>query len=204
MPIKAIIGLGNPGDNYRQTRHNVGFMIVDRLAQLCSITHFREKFCCLWEKKGYANQTIYLVKPQTYMNRSGKGIRPFLDYFKITPEEILIIHDDLDLPLGRIKLVREGGDGGHKGIQSIIKELKSRSFKRLKIGIGRPQKDESIEQFVLSPFYQDEIEDLEEVLKAGTEGVMIAIEKGIDRAMNSVNTFSLQISGHAAGRHNKP
>ncbi len=121
------------------------------------------------------------------MNRSGAGVKPFLDFFKIQASEILVVHDDLDLPLGRLKLAKRGGSGGHKGVKSIIDTLGTQEFNRLKVGIGRPQRGEEIEDFVLSPFYQEDLEIVSTVLESGTKALKLVLEKGVESAMNEIN-----------------
>jgi len=191
MPVKAFIGLGNPGSKYANTRHNIGFMVLDKLVGKLGGDISRSKFSGLWGQVTIGDRRIYFLKPQTYMNLSGESVGQFLAYFKIKPSEILIIHDDLDLPLGRIKLVRKGGSGGHKGIRSVIAILGTENFCRMKIGIGRPRYGEDVEKFVLSPFYSDEKETLEKIVEIAVHGLIMVAEKGIDRAMNVLNAIKM-------------
>ncbi len=187
MPIDAFVGLGNPGLEYIDTRHNVGFRVIDRVCAMFGGDVKRSKFSGLWGEVRIGKDRIYVLKPQTYMNRSGESVRKFVGYFKIPPANIVVVHDDLDLPLGRIKLVRKGGAGGHKGVRSIIEALGTEHFPRMKIGIGRPRHGENVEKFVLGPFYPDEREAVEEMIEIAAEGLVMVVEKGLDHAMNVIN-----------------
>ncbi len=190
--IKVIVGLGNPGPRYANTRHNVGFMVVDKLAERFRIGITRSRFSGLWGDVNIGDDRVYLLKPQTYMNRSGQSVGGFIKYFKIPTTSMLVIHDDLDLPLGRIKLVRRGGAGGHRGVKSIMEVLGTNEFNRMKIGIGRPRYNEDIEGYVLSPFYADERKTLSKVLDTAVEGIVLVVREGLERAMNVVNAFKLE------------
>ncbi|HDM76920.1 MAG TPA: aminoacyl-tRNA hydrolase, partial [Deltaproteobacteria bacterium] len=165
--------------------------VLDKLVGKLGGDISRSKFSGLWGQVIIGDARIYLLKPQTYMNLSGESVGRFLDYFKIKPSEMLIIHDDLDLPLGRIKLARKGGSGGHKGIKSIIAILGTENFCRMKIGIGRPRYGEDVEKFVLSPFYSDEEQALEKILEIAVDGLIMIAEKGIDKAMNVLNAIKM-------------
>ena len=132
-----------------------------------------------------------LLFPLTFMNRSGEAVRASADYYNIEPEDILVIHDDIDLPVGRIKVVRGSGSGGHKGVQSIINHLDSTQFQRVKIGIGRPRYDEAVEDYVLAPFYSDEREMIEDVLHMAVQACELFVSEGIEPAMNKINCQNL-------------
>ncbi len=191
MAIRAFIGLGNPGPEYSNTRHNLGFMILDELARKFGEEIGARRFSGVVGDIRIGEEKVSLLKPPTLMNRSGDSVSQFLRYFKIRPENSLVIHDDLDLPVGRLKLVRKGGAGGHKGVKSIIEVLGTENFARLKVGIGRPRFGENIEKFVLSPFYPDEREVIEKVIDVAVDGLVMTIEKGLDRAMNVINSYKL-------------
>lgn len=139
----------------------------------------------------FAGTEIMLLRPGTFMNESGKSIKACVDFYHLEPQDILIIHDDLDLSLGRLKMVRNGGTGGHKGVRSIIDHVGSRAFYRLKIGIGRPRCGEAIEDYVLSPFYKEEEEIIEKVLETGVWACKLFISQGVDSAMNQINCLNL-------------
>ena len=191
MPVEAFVGLGNPGIEYIDTRHNVGFCVIDRVCAMFGGDVKRSKFSGLWGEVRIGEDRIYVLKPQTYMNKSGESVRKFLDYFKISPSNVVVVHDDLDLPLGRIKLVRKGGAGGHKGVRSVIDALGTEHFPRMKIGIGRPRYGENVERFVLSPFYPEEREVVKEIIDTAAEGLIMVVEKGLDHAMNVINARKL-------------
>ena len=150
-----LAGLGNPGPDYHLTRHNAGFLLLDHLAAVNGWRIDTLKMQGLFGQGRLRGCQLFLVKPQTYMNRSGECVRPFLEYFKIPQTNLLVLHDDIDLAAGRIKVVRRGGAGGHNGIRSIIQHLGTQDFARLKIGIGRPVADaaghaQAVDRFVLS------------------------------------------------------
>ena len=134
--MKLIVGLGNPGKEYQNTRHNVGFMAIDKIAEYLKVEISKEKFSGLYCKTTYNDEQIILLKPQKYMNLSGEVVRPFVDYFKIPIENILIISDDLDLPSGKLKLKYKGSCGGHNGLRNIEQNLNTQDYKRIKIGIA--------------------------------------------------------------------
>ncbi len=200
MPTKTFIGLGNPGPGYSDTRHNIGFMVVDRLAAMLELEINRHGFSGLWNVVRIGEDKVFLLKPQTYMNRSGESVRKFLNYYKIPHTDIVVIHDDLDLVLGRIKLVKKGGSGGHRGVKSIIEALGTENFPRMKIGIGRPRYNEDIEKFVLTSFYPDERNAVAKVIDVAADGLLMVVKKGLDRAMNVINSFRLPESDEGKER----
>ena len=140
----------------------------------------------------FGDKEVILLRPITFMNQSGRSIKACVDFFGITTKNILIIHDDIDLPVGRIKAVRNGGAGGHRGVLSIIQQLGSNEFHRIKIGIGRPSHGETIEDYVLSPFYGDEKDIKEKVIQIGVWACELFVSGGIDTAMNNVNCYNLK------------
>lgn len=152
--MKCIVGLGNPGKEYEKTRHNVGFMVVDAIAKELKLD-FKKKFSADIAKGSYNGETIVLVKPLTYMNNSGDAVRMVTDFYQIDHEDIIIVYDDMDLPIGKIRLRQKGGAGGHNGIKSIIAHLNHQIFKRLRIGIGSIEKDDVIKH-VLGNFSKEE------------------------------------------------
>ena len=152
--MKMIVGLGNPGKEYENTRHNIGFMMVDEYARRYNITSFKNKFNGLYAKIYRNGEYFILLKPLSYMNLSGTVVKRYASFFKIKPEDILVIHDDLDLPVGKIKIKFKGSSGGHNGIQNIIDNLNTSYFPRFKIGIGKnPQI--MIKDYVLGKFKRD-------------------------------------------------
>ena len=190
-----IVGLGNPESNYEATRHNIGFMVIDRWCRSLGVQLSRQRFQSRNTLTRIQDNKVMLLCPLTFMNRSGEAVRACVDYYDLEPENILIIHDDIDLPVGRIKVVRNSGPGGHKGIRSIIDHLGSMQFQRVKIGIGRPRYDEAIENYVLAPFYKDERNIIEDVRHMATEACELFVLRGIEPAMNQINCQNLANEG---------
>lgn len=183
--VKAIIGLGNPGEEYRDTRHNVGFMVIDSLIERLNCGHKQERcFSYVYRCNG---DSVVLAKPQTYMNLSGNAVLNILRDFKLVPEEILVIYDDLDLPFGTVKLRKSGSSGGHRGINSIIQKIKTENFPRLRVGIGRPVNREDVSDYVLSPFKGEERLMVERIIAHCDECILNVLKYGIDKAMNLCN-----------------
>lgn len=150
--MKMVIGLGNPGRQYEATRHNIGFMVVGRLADEQGIRVSKKVFSSLWSKGMVAGREVMFLLPQEFMNRSGGAVQEAASYYRVSSEELLVVHDDLDLPLGRVKVDFDSGGAGHRGVGSIIEALGTKKFHRVRIGIGRPVRKEEVEGFVLSPF----------------------------------------------------
>src|SRR5690625_119787 len=167
--MKCIIGLGNPGEKYEKTRHNVGFQVIDELAKRHHISLQKSKFKCDYEKFHYDDDSVLFVKPQTFMNLSGEGIQPFMHFFKIELEDILVIYDDLDLLIGKIRLRQTGGHGSHNGIKSIIQHVGTKDFKKLRIGIGRPTHPMSVVDYVLQPFSKMERENVDQMIQRSAD-----------------------------------
>ncbi|MGD8315674.1 MAG: aminoacyl-tRNA hydrolase [Syntrophobacterales bacterium] len=178
-----VVGLGNPGKTYQHTRHNVGFMVVDRLAGTHSIKVTRERFSSFWAPGEIAGRKVLLAKPQTFMNRSGQAVAALMAYYKLAVQDLLVIHDDLDVDFGSIKIVRSGGSGGHRGIRSIHEILKENQYVRVKVGIGRPRFNEAVEDYVLSPWYEDQREQVVEMVDYTAEAVTAIIADGLEKAM---------------------
>ncbi|MCL1632466.1 aminoacyl-tRNA hydrolase [Sporolactobacillus sp. CPB3-1] len=155
--MKVIVGLGNPGSEYAHTRHNIGFEVIDSISGQSGIHLQKNKFNALFGKGTVNGETLLLVKPLTYMNASGEAVAPLLRFFKVTAGDLLVIHDDMDLPVGKIRLRQKGSSGGHNGIKSIIQHIKTQEFARIKVGIGHPQHTrESVVRYVLQGFSNDE------------------------------------------------
>jgi len=185
--IIAVVGLGNPGKQYETTRHNVGFRVLDRLALSLSVKLEGRKFPAQWGTCSIDRQKVFLLKPLTFMNRSGEAVSQMLRYFKILPNQVLVIHDDLDLALGRIRLVQKGGAGGHRGVASIMECIEDQDFARLRLGIGRPLHDETVEAYVLHSPYPEQETAFEEMIKRGAEAAKTVLLSGMVRAMNVFN-----------------
>jgi PTH1 family peptidyl-tRNA hydrolase len=182
-----IAGLGNPGLRYKSTRHSIGFMVLHRWAKLLDIRLSSRAFQGKGGRARVREREIVLLCPQTYMNESGRSVRACVDFYRIEAEDILVVHDDIDLDLGRIKVVRNGGGGGHKGVLSIFQHLGTRAFDRVKVGVGRPRYDEPIDEFVLSPFYKDEEEIVEKVIEGAIRACELFVGQGVVSAMNFIN-----------------
>lgn len=181
------VGLGNPGAEYRRNRHNVGFMVVNALAESAEIPIRRVSFRALVGKGTLAGESVILAKPQTFMNKSGEAVAPLLRFYKIPVEHLLVIHDDLDLPFGTLRLRPSGGTGGQKGMESIVAKLGTREFARLRVGIGRPPGRMDPSDYVLHDFDPPQEEMLPEILHHAVSAVSMFIQEGIEQAMNDFN-----------------
>ncbi|ACX53151.1 peptidyl-tRNA hydrolase [Ammonifex degensii KC4] len=186
--LKAVVGLGNPGPAYADTRHNLGFMVLDRLARQVGVSFAKEvKLCSRLAVLRLEDREVYLLKPQTYMNLSGEAVKLLVEKKELFPEEILVIYDDLDLPLGRLKLALSGSSGGHRGMGSVLESLGTTSVPRLRLGIGRPPAGLDPATYVLSPFAPEEREELDRVLERAVAAVECALQEGMAQAMNKFN-----------------
>ena len=182
--MKLIVGLGNPGKEYIYTRHNVGYLVLDSYNK---DEKWKEKFQALYIEKRIDGEKIIFVKPLTYMNLSGNSVQQFVSYYDIKIEDILIIHDDLDLPFGKYKLKKDSSAGGHNGIKSIINRLNSNGFCRLKIGISN-NKSIDTKDYVLGSFSKEEMDSLNKSLDTYNKIINCFIKEGIDRTMNIYNS----------------
>ncbi len=184
-----IAGLGNPGKQYDMTRHNIGFEVIDYVSKELGVKVNKLKFKSLYGEAKIGTEKVYLIKPQTYMNLSGDSIREFSSFYKIPPENIIIISDDVSLPIGKIRIRTKGSAGGHNGLKSIIYQLNSDNFPRIRIGVGAPEhSDYDLADFVLGRFTKDEIPVLEDAIIKTSKAIDEIILNGIDRAMNKYNT----------------
>lgn len=187
-----IAGLGNQGSKYDNTRHNVGFRVIDELARRWCVDIEREKWNSLFCRTQLFDQVVLFLKPMTFMNLSGRGIVEFFHFFKIHPDQLMVIHDDLDMVPGRVKLVKGGGTGGHKGIKSLVQHLGTKDFYRLKIGIGRPGQGEvphhvPVEKYVLGRMGESELKVLDSRYDYIEEGVRFFFEGDHGKAMSLLN-----------------
>ena len=182
--MKVIVGLGNPGIRYQWTRHNIGFRVVDRLAEINHIILSKKRFKSIYGTGQIDSQKVALLKPMTFMNRSGEAVRKAVDFLQVGIEDLVVIHDDLDLPFGRLRFKRRGGDGGHQGVRSIIESMGGNAFLRLKVGIGRPSEGVDPSDHVLSSFNETEGPCLEKTISKAAESLMVMLVKGIEAAMN--------------------
>jgi PTH1 family peptidyl-tRNA hydrolase len=181
-----IVGLGNPGENYRFTRHNVGFRVVEALVIRHKVK-LREKDEAIWGSFRLDGHEVFLFFPQTFMNESGRAVGPFARYQQIPLEQVLVISDDLDLPVGKTRLKISGGSGGHHGLDSIISHLGSSSFPRLRIGVGKPPSASEGPDHVLSTFHPDDKPKMEQAIDRAIKGVETYILKGSETAMREIN-----------------
>lgn len=185
-----IVGLGNPGREYANSRHNVGFMALNNLAGKLGEPFNKVESKALISKCTYQDRHLVLAKPQTYMNLSGRAVSSLLRYYKVPLEHLLVAYDDVDLPLGTIRLRPGGGSAGQKGMQSIIEQLGTEEFGRLRIGIGRPPGRMEAAAYVLQDFNRNEQEELSMVLNSATSAILTFITEGLEKAMNLYNPRS--------------
>lgn len=185
-PEWLVVGLGNPGPEYRGTRHNVGFELIDRLGERHRIKLDRSKHQARYGVGTLFDTAVVLVKPLTFMNLSGRAVAPLMREYGLTPEKVLVVADDTDLAPGRLRLRAEGSAGGHNGHKSLIASLGTQSYPRLKIGIGRTAKDETIDH-VLGPFRPDERPDIEAALKRSETAIETLFHRGLEAAMQETN-----------------
>ena len=182
-----IVGLGNPGREYKDNRHNVGFMLIDRLSVRLNARLSRVQARALVGSVNYEGDKLILAKPQTYMNLSGQSIQGLARFYKLPLENMIVAHDDLDLPFGTIRIRPGGGPGGQKGVASTIERLGSKDFRRLRIGIGRPPGRMAAADYVIQNFAQAELTLLSEILDHAANAVLTFVTEGLDAAMNKFN-----------------
>lgn len=185
--IFLIAGLGNPGAKYNATRHNAGFVVVEFLGEKHQIQINKSKFKALYGEGKIAGKKVLLVKPQTYMNLSGEAIRDITGWYKIPCSNMIIIYDDIDLAIGKIRVRSKGSAGTHNGMRSIIYQIQNDNFARVRVGVGKPPPEWNLADYVLSRFTQDEKESVIESMKLAAEAVETIIGRGIDTAMNLYN-----------------
>ncbi|MCR6104755.1 aminoacyl-tRNA hydrolase [Salipaludibacillus agaradhaerens] len=185
--MKLVVGLGNPGKKYERTRHNVGFEVIDKCQQLVNVELNQAKFKGAYGVTRIGTEKIYLLKPLTYMNLSGESVGPLMNYFKMTSEDLLVIYDDLDLPPGTIRLRQKGGHGGHNGMKSIIQHIGTDQFKRIRVGVGRPDPGESVPDYVLGNFPPQEREDIDDAVERAAQAVQKWTEIDFLKVMNDYN-----------------
>ena len=184
-----IAGLGNPGKQYDMTRHNIGFEVIDYMAEKLEVKVNKLKYKALYGETKIGMEKVYLIKPQTYMNLSGDSIRDFCAFYKIPPENVIIINDDIALPAGKLRIRSKGSAGGHNGLKSIIYQLQSDNFPRIRVGVGAPtHEDYDLADFVLGRFTKDEIPVLEEAIIKASKAAEEIIKRGVDSAMNKFNS----------------
>ncbi len=193
--MKLIVGLGNPGREHEKNRHNLGFMCLNHFARSQGIRFDKKQGGARTGSGELAGSQVIVARPQTYMNRSGQAVGRLMERFKVSPDNLLVIHDDLDLPLGKIRLRQGGGSGGHKGVNSVAAEVGSQDFLRLRVGIGRPPTDEGsteiseadIVDYVLGDFTTEERRTIDEVIPRVGEAILCLFSEGLPVAMNKYN-----------------
>ena len=190
MATKLIVGLGNPGPKYQWTRHNAGFMVLDRLSHRAGIPITRKTFSGLYGEGSYRDERLLLLKPQTFMNLSGRSVNPALHFHRLSLQDLIVIHDDLDIPFGQVKLKEGGGHAGHNGLRSMLQELGSGQFTRIRVGIGRPVLGDAAD-YVLSPFSRDEMGYLPPLLDGVVDLLELLLLEGIPKAMSLYNNKDL-------------
>ena len=181
--MKVLVGLGNPGSKYSNTKHNFGFWIIECFLKQSSLTLQAGKGDYHYIK----TNDFYLVKPMSYMNNSGLALSQFINYYKINIDDLLIVYDDIDLSLGTIKYKKNGGSGGHKGVESIIYQLNNDNFHRLRLGIATDEKMRPLEKYVLSPFHKSDRPEIDNVINKSYDSINYYLESSIEETMNKFN-----------------
>jgi len=190
VSVRVIAGLGNPGGHYRDTRHNVGYLVADRLAEVLGARPQAATGPEVVLQRAFTGgQVLYLLKPVTFMNCSGAAVRQVIEHLGVSPGELLVICDCLDLPLGRIRLRQGGSSGGHRGVESVIRELGTDQFPRLRVGIGRPESGAGIE-YVLAPWAAADVPVVRQSVSAAVEAARVLLAEGLPAAMNRFNGWA--------------
>ncbi len=192
--VYLIVGLGNPGRRYSATRHNIGFMVLEKLAAKLEIDLKQKSFNSLWGKGTLAEHSILLAEPQTFMNLSGTAVRQLQSFFKTDISNLIVIHDDLDLPFGSVRLKSGGGTAGHKGLASIESNLGTTGFIRVRLGIGKPVDKSRIEGYVLEPFRQEEQEVLPDIISLAADASAEIVLSGLQKAVSKYQTKNIKFS----------
>ena len=185
--MKIIAGLGNPGAEYAQTKHNVGFMLLDALAERLNAPAWKEDFFSAITEVRIGGEKVFLVKPLTYMNNSGEALGPMLSYYKVDVDDLVVVHDDMDIPAGTVRIRKKGGSGGHNGIKSILTHVGSEGFARVRIGIGRPPAGWTVINHVLAPFSSEDAPKIRAAIDYLLPAAECIVTDGVDLAMNKYN-----------------
>jgi PTH1 family peptidyl-tRNA hydrolase len=193
--LRLVVGLGNPGASYRKTRHNVGFMAVDSIAQQFGIALDREKFGVVFGRGSVERVTVVLAKPVAFMNRSGPPVQQLAHYYRIPCEDMLVIHDDIDLAFGKLKIKKKGGHGGHNGVRSLMDAFGGGDFVRLRIGVGRSEAGISVTDHVLGKFSAEQAKILDRIISSARDAVVTVLCEGTQVGMNVFNRKDLLITG---------
>jgi len=192
--VKLIVGLGNPGPRYRFSRHNAGFLVLDQLAEKNGMALSQRLFDALVARGKIAGESVIAVQPQTFMNLSGVAVRRISDFYRVEVADLIVIHDDMDLPFGTIRLKEGGGHGGHKGLISVIEQLGNPDFLRVRIGIGKPVMREMVDSYVLSPFSEEEMQTVPDIAVTACDVVTEIVSSGVQAAIvkyhgKTINNF---------------
>ncbi|MEA2059512.1 MAG: aminoacyl-tRNA hydrolase [Thermodesulfobacteriota bacterium] len=185
--VFMMAGLGNPGEKYTGTRHNIGFLVLDKLAAMFSLSLEKSRFDALYTRDRIDGSALILAKPLSYMNRSGFPLQRLSSYYKVPLENIIVIHDDLDLEFGKIKIVKKRGHGGHNGIRSIVEAFGSNDFIRVRVGVGRPLGATDAAGYVLGRFSKSEAGHLDEIITTSARAAEMVVKQGVSSAMNCYN-----------------
>lgn len=187
LSMKCIVGLGNPGIKYQQTRHNVGFMVIDEILTRQGWSLNKNKFKGHFTVENVEGEKVILLQPQTYMNLSGESLRPLMDFYDLQPDQVTVVYDDLDLPLGKIRLRQTGGHGGHNGVRSCIEQLGTKQFNRLRFGIGRPESPMSVIDYVLGKFDEKDHDTLQQSIEHAADAMEAWLKQPFPKVMNEYN-----------------
>jgi PTH1 family peptidyl-tRNA hydrolase len=186
MGLKLIVGLGNPGNRYQWTRHNAGFMVLDRLSHVAAIPVTKKCFSGLCGEGVWQDNRLLLLKPQTFMNLSGRSVAEAVRFHKLSSSDVVVLHDDIDIPFGRVRMKIGGGHGGHNGLRSLLAELGNGDFTRVRIGVGRPDCGDVVD-YVLNPFERKEMDGLLAILDGAVDMLGVLLSEGRTKAMNLFN-----------------
>jgi len=193
--LRLVVGLGNPGNKYEDTRHNAGFLVADKIAQDFNLSFNKTKFDTIFGRGFIEDVDVVLAKPMAFMNRSGPPLQKLAHYFRIPGEDMLVIHDDIDLAFGRFKIKEKGGHGGHNGIRSIMDAFGGGDFARLRIGVGRSEAGENVTDHVLGRFSDHKSEMVARIIAVARDAVVTVLGEGIKVGMNAFNRKDLLITG---------
>ena len=182
-----LIGLGNPGREYKDTRHNFGFMLIDRIAVRLNARGMKVQSKAIVTTATYEDRKLILAKPQTYMNLSGQSVQGLVHFYKIPLTNVMVLSDDLDIPFGTLRIRAAGGPGGQRGLASVIESLGTKDFSRLRLGVGRPPGRMDPANFILQNFSRDEMKSISEILDAAADAVLEFVKSGLNAAMNKFN-----------------
>lgn len=185
--MKIIVGLGNPGKEYENTRHNIGFMTIDKLSEIMNIDINKHKFNGLVGEGMYNGEKVLLIKPQTFMNLSGNCVQEAVNFYKLNAEDIIVIYDDIDIEFGKIRIRPNGSPGTHNGMRNITEKLQTQNFPRIRVGAGRPKGEQALYEFILSGFDEVEMKIIQNSIKNASEAIIKILNDGLLKAMNEFN-----------------